>query len=142
MDPISSLSALYKIRKISLKLLWGLNEIKYLITIQFLRYSSHFTYKSIHSYKLQFFSAIIIITPKLSSVTQSCLTLCDPIGCQTFLSTTNSEFTQTHVHCVGDTIQPSHPLSSPSPPTFNLSQHQGLFQWVSSLHQMAKVLEF
>ena len=91
MDPISSLSALYKIRKISLKLLWGLNEIKYLITIQFLRYSSHFTYKSIHSYKLQFFSAIIIRTPKLSSVTQSCLTLCDPIGCQTFLSTTNSQ---------------------------------------------------
>ena len=48
------------------------------------------------------------------------------------------EFTQTH----GDAIQPSHPLSSPSPPAFNLSQHQGLFQWVSSLHQVAKVLEF
>ena len=52
-----------------------------------------------------------------------------------------TEFTQTHVHWVGDAIQPSHPLSSPSPPTFNLSQHQGLFQWVSSLHQVAKVLE-
>ena len=51
------------------------------------------------------------------------------------------EFTQTHVHRVGDAIQPSHPLSSPSPPTFNLSQHQGLFQRVSSLHQVAKVLE-
>ena len=51
------------------------------------------------------------------------------------------ELTQTHVHWVGDAIQPSHPLSSPSPPTFNLSQHQGLFQWVSSLHQVAKVLE-
>ena len=48
---------------------------------------------------------------------------------------------QTHVHWVGDTIQPSHPLLSPSP-AFNLSQHQGLFQWVSSLHQVAKVLEF
>ena len=52
------------------------------------------------------------------------------------------EFTQTHAHWVGDAIQPFHPLSSPSPPTFNLSQHQGLFQWVSSSHQVAKVLEF
>ena len=52
------------------------------------------------------------------------------------------EFTQTHVHCVGDAIQPSHPLSSPSPPALNLSQHQGLFKWVSSSHQVAKVLEF
>ena len=52
------------------------------------------------------------------------------------------EFTQTLVHPVGDAIQPSHPLSSPFPLTFNLSQHQGLFQWVSSLHQVPKVLEF
>jgi len=52
------------------------------------------------------------------------------------------EFTQSHVHWVGNAIQPSHPLLSPSPPAFNLSQHQGLFQWVSSLHQVAKVLEF
>ena len=52
------------------------------------------------------------------------------------------ESTQTHVHQVGDAIQHSHPLSSPSPPALNLSQHQGLFQWVSSLHQVAKVLEF
>ena len=51
------------------------------------------------------------------------------------------EFTQTHVYWVGDAIQPSHPLSSPSPPAFNLSQHQGLFQWVSSSHQVFKVLE-
>ena len=50
--------------------------------------------------------------------------------------------TQTHVHWFSDAIQPSHPLSSPSPPTFNLSQHRGLFQWVCSLHQVAKVLEF
>ena len=52
------------------------------------------------------------------------------------------EFTQTHVHRVGDAIQPSHPLSSPSPPAPNPSKHQGLFQWVSSSHQVAKVLEF
>ena len=52
-----------------------------------------------------------------------------------------SEFTQTHVHWVGDAIQPSHPLSPSSPPAVNLSQHQGLFQWVSSSHQVAKILE-
>ena len=52
------------------------------------------------------------------------------------------EFTQTHVHRVSDAIQPSHPLSSPSPPAFNLSQHQGLFTCVSSSYQVAKVLEF
>ena len=53
-----------------------------------------------------------------------------------------SLFTQTHVHRVDDAIQPSHPLSSPSPPALNLSQHQGLFKWVISSHQVAKVLEF
>ena len=52
------------------------------------------------------------------------------------------ESTQTHVHWVSDAIQPSHPLSSPSPPALNLSQHHGLFKWVSSSHQVAKVLEF
>ena len=52
------------------------------------------------------------------------------------------ELTQTHVHRVGDHIQPSHPLSSPSPPAVSLSQHQGLFKWVSYLHQVAKVLDF
>ena len=65
---------------------------------------------------------------------------------QASLSITNSrkvpESTQTHVHWVGDAIQPSHPVLSSSPPALNLSQHQGLFKWVSSLHQMAKVLEF
>ena len=52
------------------------------------------------------------------------------------------EFTQTHAHRVGDAIQPSHPLLSPSPPAPNLSQHQGLFQWVNSSHEVATVLEF
>ena len=52
------------------------------------------------------------------------------------------ESTQTHVHWISDAIQPSHPLSSPSPPALNLSQHQGLFKWVSSSHQVAKVLAF
>ena len=79
------------------------------------------------------------------SVTQSCLTLCDPMDCSKpgFLHHHQlQEPTQTRIHCVGDAIQPSHPLSSPSLPTFSLSQHQGLFQWVSSSQQMAKVMEF
>ena len=82
---------------------------------------------------------------QFSSCTQSCLTLCDPMDCGTTGLPVHHqlpEFTQTHVHWVGDAIQLSHPLSSPSPPAFNLSQHQGLFQWVSSLYQVAKVLEF
>ena len=75
---------------------------------------------------------------------QLCLTLCDPIDCSTpgfpvlyYLL----EFAQTHVHWFGDASQPSHPLPSPSPPALNLSQHQGLFQWLGSLNQVAKVLE-
>ena len=81
---------------------------------------------------------------QFSSVTQSCLTLCDPMNhSMPGLPVHHQfpEFTQTHVHRVSDAIQPSHPLSSPSPPTFNLSQHQGLFKWVGSLHQVANVLE-
>ena len=74
----------------------------------------------------------------------ACLTLCDPIDCSTPGFPVHQqlpESTQTHVHWVGDVIQPSHPLSSPSPPALNLSQNQGVFQWVSSSHQVAKVLE-
>ena len=82
---------------------------------------------------------------EFSLVAQSCLTLCDPMSRSTPGLPVHHqlpESTQTHVHWVGDVIQPSHPPSSPSPPALNLSQHQGLFQWVSSSHQVAKVLEF
>ena len=82
---------------------------------------------------------------RISSVAQSCPTLCEPMHCSTPGFPVHHqlpELAQTPVHWVSDTIQPSHPLSSPSPPAFNLSQHQGLFQWVSSLYQVAKVLEF
>ena len=82
---------------------------------------------------------------QFSSVTQSCPTLCDPMNHSTPGLPVHHqlpELIQTHVHWVGDAIQPSHPLSSPSPPAFIHSQHQGLFKWVSSSHQMAKVLEF
>ena len=78
-------------------------------------------------------------------VAASCLTLCNPMDCSTPGLPVHHqllEFTQTHVHWVSDAIQPSHPLSPPPPPAFNLSQPQGLFKWVSSLHQVAKVLEF
>ena len=71
--------------------------------------------------------------------------LCDPMDCSTPGFPVHHqlpELAQTHVHRVSDAIQPSHPLSSPSPPAFNLPQHQGIFQWVSSLHQVTKVLEF
>ena len=71
---------------------------------------------------------------------QSYLTLCDPWT--TALQASLSFFAQTHVHWIGDAIQPSHLLSSLFPPAFNLSQHRGLSQWVSSLHQVAKVVEF
>ena len=82
---------------------------------------------------------------QFSSVAPLCPTLCNPMDHSMpglLLHHQFLEHTQTQVHWVGDDIQPSHPLSSTSPPTFSLSQHQGLFQWVSSSHQVAKVLEF
>ena len=79
----------------------------------------------------------------ISSVAQSCLTLCDPAARQASLYIINSwELTQTHVHQVSDAIQPTDTLLSPSSLVFNLSQHQGVFQWVSSSHQVAKVFIF
>ena len=99
-------------------------------------HSSHFSVKD----SVQFSSVQFI------SVTQSCLTLCDPINCSTPGLPVHQlpEFTQTqtHIHRVSDAFQPSHPLSSHSPPASNPSQHQSLFQWVNSSHEVAKVLEF
>ena len=89
--------------------------------------------------------SVFYLSVQFSSVTQSCLTLCNPMDCSMpglLVHHQLPELAQTHVHWVGDALQPSHPLSSPSPPAFNLSQHQGLFQWVSSSHLVAKVLEF
>ena len=100
------------------------------------------------SWPLWFSTSSVIKTQhsvQFSSVAQSCPTLCDPMDCSTPGLPVHHqllEFTQTHVHWVDDAIQPSHPLSSPSPPTFNLSLHQGLFKWVSSSRQVAKVLGF
>ena len=82
---------------------------------------------------------------QFSSVVQSCPTLCNPMNRSTPGIPVHHklpEFTQTHAHRVSDAIQTSHPLSSPSSPVPNPSQHQGLFQWVNTSHEVAKVLEF
>ena len=85
------------------------------------------------------------LSVQFSLVAQSSPTLCNPMNHSTPCLPVHHqlpEFTQTHVHRVGDAIQTSHPLSSSSPPAPSPTQHQGLFQWVSSLHEVAKVLEF
>jgi len=87
----------------------------------------------------------MLCSDQVSSVAQSCPTLLDPMNrSMPSLPVHHQlpEFTQTHVHWVGDAIQPSHPLASPSPPALNPSQHQSLLQWVNSSHEVAKVLEF
>ena len=96
-----------------------------------------------HPYLHMFF--LLFRSVQFSSVAQSCPTPCDPMNHSTPglpIHHQLPEFTQTHVHRVSDAIQPSYPLSSPSPPAPNPSQHQGLFQWVSSSYQVAQVLEF
>ena len=87
----------------------------------------------------------LIVLYLISSVTQSCPILWDFMDCSMPGFPVHHQFqelVQTNVHPVGDAIQPSHPLSSPSPPTSNLSQHQSPYQWVSSSHKGSKVLEF
>ena len=96
--------------------------------------------------KFTFYQAQVVrLNILISSVAQSCPTLCDPMNRSTPglpIHPHLPEFTQTHVHRVRDAIQSSHPLLSPSPPAPNPSQHQSLFQWVNSSHEVAKVLEF
>ena len=87
----------------------------------------------------------LLLSVQFSSVAQLCPTLCDPMDCGTPGLPVHHqllELTKIHVHWVSNAIQPSHPLSSPSLPTFNLSQHQGLFKWASCSQQVAKLLEF
>ena len=94
------------------------------------------------SFPLPFLSMNLV---QFSSVAQLCPTLCDPMSHSTpglLVHHQLLEFTQTHVHRVSDAIQPSHPLSSPSPRAPNPSQHQSLFQWVNSSHEVTKILEF
>ena len=102
--------------------------------------------QTLQSYDYNYmWDTVYIYIYQFSSVAQSCPTLCDPMNRSTPRLPVHHhfpEFTQTHVHRVRDAIQPSHPLSSPSPPAPNPSQHQSLFQWVNSSHEVAKVLEF
>ena len=111
-------------------------------SIHYWKKSAH---KWTHTVQTMFYRVNCTYNRIFSSVAQLCPTLSDPMDGSTLGLPVHHqlpEFTQTHVHWVGDAIQPSHPLSSHSPPAFNLSQHQGLFQWLSSSHQVAKVLEF
>ena len=122
----------------------------YIININYNYINTNYMYNTIHcivcnKIYLALLLYLLFISVQFSSVTQSCLTLCDPINRSTPGLPVHHqlpESTQTHVHQVSDAIQPSHPLSSPSPPALNLSQHQGLLKWVSSSHQVAKILEF
>ena len=116
--------------------------LKVYITVQFFGsiLICHHPIGQIFSYIFRNKHSVSISIQSLSHVQ-----LCDPMDCSTPGFPGHHqlpEFTQTHVHWVSDAIQSSHPLSSPSPPAFNLSQHQGLFQWVSFSHQAVKVLEF
>jgi len=121
------------------------------ISLHFKRLSRVFSNTTVQ--KHQFFGAQlssqsnshIHTSVQFRSVAQSCLTLCDPMNCSVPGLPVHYqllEFTQAHVHWVSGAIQPSHPLSSSSPPAPNPSQYQSLFQWVNSSHEVAKVLEF
>jgi len=112
-------------------------------------YTWYIFYKQVasHIYPFLFicFSAICQLSNSVQFSHSVLSDLHNPMDCSMLglpVSHQLPEFTQTHAHWIGDAIQPSHPLSSRSPPTFNLSQHQGLFKWVSPLDQVAKVLEF
>ena len=100
---------------------------------------------SLTQWDLYCITTITTCSVQFSSVTQSCPTLWDPMNCRMPGLPVHHqlpEFTPTHVYRVGDAIQQSHPLLSPSPPAPSPSQHQGLFQWVNSSHKVAKILEF
>ena len=104
------------------------------------QYSTHTHFRK-WTFKYDVSNNYLSVWHQFSSVAQWCSTLCDPMDCSKPGFSVHHqlpEFTQTHVR---DAIQPSHPLSSPSPPALNLSQYQGLFQWVSSLHQVADILK-
>jgi len=122
---------------------------RYVVRFVYQKFS--FEYVKLEHQNLHFLSILCLFLYiqisgyQFSSMTQSCPTLSNPMDCSTPgfpVYHQLLELAQTHVHQVDDAIQPSHPLSSPSPPAFNLPQHQGLFQGVSSSHQLAKVLEF
>ena len=124
---------------------WQIDGEKVKTVADFIFLDSKITMDSDHSHKIK--RCLLIrrkATTNLSSV-QFSHSVCNSMDCSMPSFPVHHqlpELAQTHVHWVEDAIQPSHPLSSPSPPAFNLSQHQGLFKWVSSSHRVTKVLEF
>ena len=116
------------------------------IYLSWFKVSQYLICWSVNSLKLLYPLSVKLLFPYFSSIQSlSHVRLFGPHGLQypwPPCPSPTPEFTQTHVHWVSDTIQPSHPLSPHFPPAFNLSQHQGLFKRVSSSHQVAKVLEF
>ena len=133
-----------------LRIIWRINEV----FISKTEYHSHQREQyNRNNTKLSFYqeaNAEVLIMTQMSSVqfnsvTQSCPTLCNPMDCSMPgfpVYHHLPDFPHTYVHQVSDAIQTSHPLLSPSPPAINLSQHQGPFQWISSSHKVATVLEF
>ena len=121
----------------------GLVEVDLSIHLEFIWFWSFYAVSSGCVTLLKIVSCFFLVTFQFSHSVMS--TVWNPMDCSTPCFPVHHklpEFTQTHVHQVGDAIQSSNPLLFPSPPTVNLSQHQGLFQWVNSSHQVAKVLEF
>ena len=119
-----SLLGLSKLLIFYMFIIWFVGMVTYMYT----DFQSH---NIIYINYMRFSVCALHLVAQFSSVTQSCPTLCDPMNCSTPGLPVHHqfpEFTQTHIHRVGDAIQPSHPLSSPSPPAPNPSQHQGLFQ--------------
>ena len=124
-------------------LLQGKMCLLFRVSLDFLLlYSSPLQWKG-HLFRVLLLEGLVGLH-QFSSFTQSYPTVCDPMICSIPglpVHHQHPESTQTHVHWVGDAMQPSHPLSSPTLPALSISQHQGLLKWVSSLHQVAKVLE-
>jgi len=120
------------------------NTAKFLLLILFKFKDDIFIFLPWHFNSVKIVYLDILWNYQFSSVAQSCLTLPNPMNCSTPRLPVHHQLldsTQTHNHRISDAIQPSHPLSSPSPPAPNPSQHQSLFQWVNSSHEVAKVLE-
>ena len=126
------------------KELWGQQEVEKYIVLSYYP-DNHKRVWEIKWAQICIINWQTVVSVQFSSVAQSCPALCDPMNSSTPGLPVHHqlpEFTQTHVHQVGDAIQPSHPVSSPSLPAPNPSQHHGLCQWVNSSHEVAKVLEF
>ena len=112
------------------------------LVLPFLWHRLSISFKCLGLIIITFVVFITDTSVQFSSIAQLCLTLCDPMNHSTPGLPVHHqlpEFTQTHVHWVSDAIQPSHPLLSPSPPAPNPSQHQSLFQWINSSHEVAKL---